>query len=51
MDVLHVDPERGWGGGEVQVVTLLRELAARGHRSRLAADPRGRLARESRHHP
>ena len=46
MDVLHVDPERGWGGGEVQVVTLLRELAARGHRSRLAADPRGRLARE-----
>jgi L-malate glycosyltransferase len=47
MDVLHVDPERGWGGGEVQVVTLLRELAARGHRSRLAADPRGRLAREA----
>jgi glycosyltransferase involved in cell wall biosynthesis len=48
MNVLHVDPERGWGGGEVQVVTLLRELAARGHRSRLAADPRGRLAREAR---
>jgi glycosyltransferase involved in cell wall biosynthesis len=47
MDVLHVDPERGWGGGEVQVVTLLRELAARGHRSRLAADPTGRLAREA----
>ena len=45
MDVLHVDPEHGWGGGEVQVVALLRELAARGHRSRLAADPRGRLAR------
>ena len=47
MDVLHVDPERGWGGGEVQVVSLLRELAARGHRSRVAADPRGRLAREA----
>ncbi len=47
MDVLHVDPERGWGGGEVQVLLLLRELAARGHRSRLAADPRGRLAREA----
>jgi glycosyltransferase involved in cell wall biosynthesis len=47
MDILHVDPERGWGGGEVQVVSLLRELAARGHRSRVAADPRGRLAREA----
>ncbi len=44
MDVLHVDPERGWGGGEVQVTALLRELAARGQRARLAADPRGRLA-------
>ena len=47
MDVLHVDPERGWGGGEVQVLALLRELAARGHRSRLAAHPAGRLAREA----
>jgi len=47
MDVLHVDPEQGWGGGEVQVLTLLRELGRRGHRSRLAADPRGRLAREA----
>src|SRR5262245_2182444 len=47
MDILHVDPERGWGGGEVQVVSLLRELAARGHRSHVAADPRGQLAREA----
>ena len=47
MNVLHVDPERGWGGGEVQVLTLLRELGRRGYRSRLAADPRGRLAREA----
>src|SRR5262245_18282533 len=47
MDILHVDPERGWGGGEVQVVSLLRELSARGHRSRVAADPRGQLAREA----
>jgi glycosyltransferase involved in cell wall biosynthesis len=45
MDILHVDPERAWGGGEVQVLALLRELAARGHRSRVAADPRGQLAR------
>jgi len=35
--VLHVDPERGWGGGEVQVTTLLRELARRGHTSVVAA--------------
>jgi glycosyltransferase involved in cell wall biosynthesis len=42
--ILHVDPERGWGGGEVQVLALLRALAARGHQSTLAADPDGRLA-------
>ena len=42
--VLHVDPERGWGGGEVQVLGLVRELAERGHRSTLAADPAGALA-------
>ena len=39
-----MDPERGWGGGEVQVLALLRELAARGHESTLAADADGRLA-------
>ena len=44
MRILHVDPERGWGGGEVQVLALVRELAARGHGSTLAADPAGRLA-------
>src|SRR5919201_668464 len=43
--VLHVDPERGWGGGEVQVLELVRELRTRGHRSTLAADPAGMLAR------
>ncbi len=44
MKVLHVDPERGWGGGEVQVLTLLRELGARGHRSTLAAPSVGASA-------
>jgi glycosyltransferase involved in cell wall biosynthesis len=44
MRVLHVDPERGWGGGERQVQLLLRELAQRGHEQTLAADPDGRLA-------
>ena len=43
--VLHVDPERAWGGGEVQVLALARALAAAGHGSDLALDPRGRLAR------
>jgi glycosyltransferase involved in cell wall biosynthesis len=43
--VLHVDPERAFGGGEVQVLALVRELARRGHASTLAADPAGALAR------
>jgi glycosyltransferase involved in cell wall biosynthesis len=43
--VLHVDPERAWGGGEVQVLLLLAELRARGHSSTLAADPGSPLAR------
>jgi glycosyltransferase involved in cell wall biosynthesis len=43
--VLHVDPERGWGGGEVQVLGLIRELGRRGHTATLAADPAGRIGR------
>jgi glycosyltransferase involved in cell wall biosynthesis len=43
--ILHVDPERGWGGGEVQVVLLVRELLRRGHECRLAAPADGPLAR------
>lgn len=42
--ILHVDPERGLGGGERQVLGLLAHLHAAGHRQRLAADPAGRLA-------
>jgi len=42
--VLHVDPERAWGGGEEQVLGLLRYLSAAGHGVAVAADPRGRLA-------
>ena len=44
MRILHVDPERALGGGEVQVLALLRELAARGYASTVAAHPGGRLA-------
>lgn len=42
--ILHVDPERGLGGGERQVLGLLAHLHAAGHRQTLAADPRGRVA-------
>jgi glycosyltransferase involved in cell wall biosynthesis len=45
MRVLHVDPERGWGGGEVQVALLVRELARRGHESIVAAPADAPLAR------
>jgi L-malate glycosyltransferase len=37
LTVLHVDTERGWRGGERQALWLARELAARGHRSVVAA--------------
>lgn len=45
MKILHVDPERHWGGGEVQVAALLKALARLGHRSTLAAPPEAPLAR------
>ena len=45
MRVLHVDPERAWGGGEVQVLALVSVLAVRGHASTVAAHPEGPLAR------
>lgn len=43
--ILHVDPERGWGGGEEQVLGLVRHLSGVGHRVVLAAEPGGSLAR------
>jgi glycosyltransferase involved in cell wall biosynthesis len=47
MRVLHVDPERDWGGGEVQVLALARALATRGIENTLVVDPDGRLRREA----
>jgi glycosyltransferase involved in cell wall biosynthesis len=44
MRVLHVDPERGWGGGEVQVAGLIRTLAGRGVQNLLAAPAGAPLA-------
>ena len=43
LKILHVDPERNWGGGEAQVFGLLSYLAAQGHCNELVADPNGRL--------
>ena len=37
--ILHLDTERGWRGGERQAYWLARALAARGHRSIIAARP------------
>jgi glycosyltransferase involved in cell wall biosynthesis len=43
LKILHIDPERDWGGGEAQVLGLLKYLAARGHRNDLLAFPNGKL--------
>lgn len=42
--VLHVDPERGLGGGERQVLGLVEHLQRAGVRQTVAAHPDGRLA-------
>jgi glycosyltransferase involved in cell wall biosynthesis len=47
MRVVHVDPERGWGGGEVQVLALLERQARGGLDVLLAAHPDGPLARRA----
>lgn len=48
LKILHVDPERLWGGGERQVVGLLGYLSRRGHANHLLCHPDGPLAREAR---
>jgi glycosyltransferase involved in cell wall biosynthesis len=42
--VLHVDPERGFSGGETQVLALVRHLRDFGHEVLVAAHPDGELA-------
>ncbi|HET9917865.1 MAG TPA: glycosyltransferase family 4 protein [Candidatus Binatia bacterium] len=46
LKILHVDPERNWGGGEAQVFGLLSHLAAKGHRNDLLTHPEGQLFAE-----
>jgi glycosyltransferase involved in cell wall biosynthesis len=43
LKILHVDPERNWGGGEAQVYGLLSWLSAIGHQNDLVAHPKGPL--------
>ena len=49
LKILHIDPERHWGGGEAQVLGLLAYLSRRGHRNDLLAHPHGRLFERSGH--
>ena len=43
LKILHIDPERHWGGGEAQVLGLLSYLACKGHRNDLLTHPNGKL--------
>ncbi len=43
LKILHIDPERHWGGGEVQVLGLLDYLAGKGHSNDLLTHPCGKL--------
>ena len=47
--ILHVDPERHWGGGEAQVLGLTRYLHQAGHISHVATPPYGVLAQRLQH--
>ena len=48
LKILHVDPEREWGGGECQLLGLIGCLARQGHQSHLLGHPEGALVREAR---
>ena len=43
LKILHIDPERNWGGGEAQVFGLLTYLSGKGHHNVLVAHPNGAL--------
>ena len=47
--ILHVDPERNWGGGEAQVLGLTRYLHRAGHVSHVATPLHGVLAQRLQH--
>lgn len=45
--IVGVDPERGFAGGETQVMGLTAELLRAGHRAELVCDPSGELWRRA----
>lgn len=47
LKILHIDPERHWGGGEAQVLGLLSYLVERGHHNDLLTYPDSRLFQRS----
>jgi L-malate glycosyltransferase len=47
LHILHIDPERNWGGGETQVFGLLDCLSRRGHENHLLTHPDGKLLQET----
>jgi glycosyltransferase involved in cell wall biosynthesis len=47
LKILHIDPERNWGGGEAQVFGLLTYLAEKGHQNDLLTHPHGKLFTQS----
>jgi len=47
LTIAHVDAERGFSGGEVQVFLLMEGLAQRGHRNVLLCPPRSAAATEA----
>ena len=48
LKILHIDPEKGWGGGERQVLSLLEYLLDRGHECHLLSHPGGPLDQKAR---
>jgi glycosyltransferase involved in cell wall biosynthesis len=43
LKILHIDPEKNWGGGEAQVAGLISYLSEKGHENTLLAHHHGRL--------
>ena len=51
LTIAHVDAERGFSGGEVQVFLLMEGLRERGHRNVLLCPPGARAEEEARGSP
>lgn len=45
--VLHTESSCGWGGQELRILTEAQDMAARGHRIELVADPSSRIAQQA----